>query len=73
MVTTTNGKDNAIVWWIGAEGDSYLRGMDGDTGTVVFGGGNDAISNVRRFQTPIAAKGRIFAASDNAVVAFTTN
>jgi hypothetical protein len=73
MVTTTNGKDDAVVWWIAVGSDNMLRGFDGDTGTLVYGGINDPLSNVSRFQTPIAAKGRIFAATDNAVVAFTPN
>jgi hypothetical protein len=70
MVTTTDGHSEAIVWGLGAEGDQMLHGFDGDTGASIFNGGNVAIPGMRRFNTPIAAKGRIFVASDNAVVAF---
>jgi outer membrane protein assembly factor BamB len=74
MVTTTDGRSEAIVWAVGAESSNRLMGFDADTGQVVFGGGGaaEAMSNVRRFSTPIAAKGRIFVASDSAVHAFTT-
>jgi len=69
MVTTTDGSAEAIVWSVGAEGDQRLHGFDGDTGQVVYAGGGagDALGNVRRFQTPILAKGRIFVGADGAV------
>lgn len=73
MVTTTNGTADPVVWWVAAEGDGRLRGFDGDTGAVINDGANALVSNVRRFQTPIAAKGRIFSASDQGVIAFTPN
>src|SRR5262249_45950577 len=68
------GTSNAIVWSVGAEGDSRLRGFDGDTGRVIFAGGGplEAMSFIRRFQTPIAARGRIFVAADSQLYAFTT-
>jgi hypothetical protein len=74
IVTTTDGKSDAIVWGIGAEGTQHLMGFDGDTGRVVFAGGGaaEAMSNVRRYSTAIAAKGRLFIAGDDAVYAFTT-
>ncbi len=74
IATTTDGRANPIVWSVGAEGDNRLRGFDGDTGQVVFGGGGaaDAMSFVRRFQTPIVAKGRILVATDDRIFAFTT-
>jgi len=74
IVTTTDGRSEAIVWSLGAEGASRLVGFDGDTGQTVFGGGGAAemLSNIRRFSTPIVAKGRIFVASDDAVYAFAT-
>jgi hypothetical protein len=72
IVTTTDGSANTIVWSVGAEGDNRLRGFDGDTGQVVFAGGgpSEAMTSVRRFQTPIVAKGRIFVAADNRIYAF---
>jgi hypothetical protein len=73
MVTTTDGTADAVVWWIAAGGDDKIHGFDGDTGAIVFDGGSDVLSNVARFSTPIAAKGRLFAATASSVVAFTTN
>jgi hypothetical protein len=70
IVTTTDGHSEAIVWGIGAGGGNLLLGFDGDTGATVFGGGGVSIPNMRRYNSPIAAKGRIFVAADNAVVAF---
>jgi outer membrane protein assembly factor BamB len=72
MVTVTDDHANPIVWSVGAEGDHRLRGFDGDTGQVVFAGGgpSEAMHNVRRFQTPIVAKGRIFVAGDDRIFAF---
>jgi outer membrane protein assembly factor BamB len=71
MVTTTDGHAEAIVWAVGAEGDKRLYGFDGDTGATIFTSPAGAITgNVRHFTTPIAAKGRIFVASDDGVVAF---
>jgi hypothetical protein len=73
MVTTTDGRANAIVWSVGAEGDGRLRGFDGDGGQVVYdgGGAGDALGEVARFQAPILAGGRIFVATRNGVKAFT--
>jgi len=74
IATTIDGRSDAIVWSVGAEGDNRLRGFDGDTGQVVFdgGGSEDVMSFVRRFQTPIVAKGRIFVAGDSELYAFRT-
>jgi outer membrane protein assembly factor BamB len=71
MVTTSNGTDDAIVWSPGAESNNHLNAFDGDTGApIVFAGSGVSIPNMERFNTPIAAKGRIYVAADNAVVAF---
>jgi len=71
-VTSTDGTNSAIVWGIGSEGDQRLHGFDGDTGAVVFSGGgaNELMAGTRRFNTGIAARGRIFLANDNKVYAF---
>jgi outer membrane protein assembly factor BamB len=78
MVTTTDGRSEAIVWAAGTEGeggggDSRLHGFDADSGVVVFdgGGANDTTPQMRRSHSPIAAKGRIYVGADDAVVAFT--
>ena len=62
-----------VVWGIGSEGDHRLHGFDGDTGAVVFSGGsaNELMAGTRRFNTAIAANGRIYVANDNKVYAFT--
>ncbi len=71
MVTTTDGRAEAIVWSVGAEGDDRLHGFDGDTGQVVYGGKtHPALGGVRRFQAPILGGGRIFVAVEGGVKAF---
>jgi hypothetical protein len=71
-VTAATGPAEAIVWSVGAEGDGRLRGFDGETGAVVFGGGGpaEALGTVRRFSTPAVTADRIYVASDGAVNAF---
>jgi hypothetical protein len=75
MVTSPDGKTDVVVWHIGAGGDNKLRGYDGDTGMAIFdgGGADEQLPVVDRFQTPIAAKGRIFVASESGVYAFSVN
>jgi hypothetical protein len=72
-VTSTDGTNNAIVWGIGSESDQRLHGFNGDTGAVVFNGGgaNELMAGTRRFNTGIAARGRIYVANDSRVYAFT--
>jgi hypothetical protein len=72
FVTSTDGTNNVIVWGIGAEGDQRLHGFDGDTGTNVFRGGgtSELMAGKRKFNTEIAASGRIYVAADNKVYAF---
>jgi hypothetical protein len=70
IVTTTDGQSEAIVWAVGAEGNDLLQGFDGDTGATIFAGGATPIAGARRYTAPIVAKGRIFVAADNTVVAF---
>jgi hypothetical protein len=68
MVTTTDGKSNAIVW----AANNALYGFDGDTGAVIAGGANTTMSNaIQSFNTPIAAKGRIVVAVNGEVDVFT--
>lgn len=77
MVSTRDGTSDAIVWAVGTEseggaGDGRLHGFDADTGAVLFAGGGtgDKMGQVRRFSTPIVAKGRIFVAGDGKLYAF---
>jgi outer membrane protein assembly factor BamB len=72
-ITSSDGTHDAMVWTAGAEGSSRLHSWDLLTGNPVFKGGAaaDAIPNVRRFTTPIAAHGRVFVGGDNRLYAFT--
>jgi hypothetical protein len=77
-VTSTDGANNMIVWVVGTEdhgnpGDQRLHGYDGDTGTIVYGGGgpNELMAGTHFYSTTgIAARGRIYVAGDNKVYAF---
>ena len=73
MVTSTGPGGDILVWSVGAAGDNRLRAFDGETGATVFNGGTsaDAAPGVRRFATPIAARGRIYVAGDGRLTAFT--
>ncbi len=73
FATSTDGSNNVIVWVVGTEGDQRLHAFNGDTGAVVYSGGgaNELMSGTHRWCTAIAARGRIYAASDNRVYAFT--
>ena len=72
IITTTDGRGNPIVWIVGAEDSNRLRGFRADTGAVVFGGGGpaEAMSEVRRFQAPIAVSRHLYVAADRQVYAF---
>jgi len=73
IITTTDGRANPIVWMVGAEDSNRLRGFRADTGAVVFAGGGpaEAMSQVRRFQAPIAVGRHLYVAADQRVYAFT--
>ena len=72
FVTSTDGTNNVIVWGIGSESDQRLHAFDGDTGTNIFtgGGAGELMAGTRRFNTAIAARGRVYVANDNKVYAF---
>jgi PQQ enzyme repeat len=72
FVTSTDGSNNVVVWGIGAGSDQRLHGFDGNTGAVVFNGGgaNELMAGTHAFQTAIAARGRIFVATDRKIYAF---
>ena len=70
IITTTDGTANPIVWAVGAEGDNLLHGFNAVTGVAVYTG-TTALSGLHRFQTLIAAGGKLYVAGDNRVYAFT--
>ena len=70
IVTTTDGQSNAIVWIVGAEGDSQLHGFRGDTGEPLFTGPHQPMTGLRHFQTLIATEDRLYVAADGSVYAF---
>ena len=72
FVTSTDGTNNFIVWAAGAGGSQRLNGYNADTGALVFAGGtaNELMSGTRKWNTGIAARGRIYYATDNRVYAF---
>ena len=67
IVTTTDGTAETVVWYVAR--DNKLHGFNGETGEAVFDGGSDTVT-INNFQTPIAAKGQIFVAAGNQLVAF---
>ena len=70
FVTSTDGTNDVIVWAAGS--DQRLRGYNGDTGALIYAGGgaNELMAGTRSFNTGIAARGRIYYATDNKVFAF---
>jgi outer membrane protein assembly factor BamB len=72
FVTSTDGTNNVIVWGIGSEGDQRLHAFNADTGAIIYAGGgtNELMAGTHRFNTGIAARGRIYVANDNKVYAF---
>ena len=79
FVTSTDGTNNTIVWVVGTPrtrrlaGDQRLNSYDGDTGAVIYAGGgpNELMAGTHSYSTTgIAARGRIYVATDNKVYAF---
>src|SRR5207253_7495660 len=71
FVTSTDGTNNMIVWVVGTDGDQHLHGYNGDTGAVIYAGG-DFIPGTHSYSTTgIVARGRIYIGTDNKVYAFT--
>ena len=72
MITTPNGSSDTAVWTVEAEYSNRLMAYDIENGDILFDSSVDAqaLGEIRRFIPPIAAKGRVFIAGDNAVYAF---
>jgi hypothetical protein len=71
-VTTTDalGHD-AVVWTVSSQGANDLRAFDGDTGQDLLSGHPIPLGDTSKYQAPIAAKGRIFVASNARLWALT--
>jgi hypothetical protein len=65
-VTTTDGTNDAIVWFIDG---TKLMGVDGDTGATIYTG-TDTCSGVHKWTAPIVVKGRIVVAGDGHLCAW---
>jgi outer membrane protein assembly factor BamB len=69
LVTRPDGTgDFVVVWTLGAEGDNRLRALDGETGAMLYA--SPALPQIRRFETPIAARGTIYVPTDSGLFAF---
>jgi hypothetical protein len=60
IATTSDGLNDAIVWFMS---NGKLSGVDGEDGKPVFTG-SDSCPNVERWTSPIAVKGRIVVGGD---------
>jgi hypothetical protein len=69
IATTTGSGAESIIWAVGAQGDNRLHAVDAETGAPIFA--SAALGTVQRFNTLIAAKGRIYVAGNSAAYAFT--
>jgi outer membrane protein assembly factor BamB len=69
IVTTTDGRSNPIVFAVGAAGNSRLYAFKGDTGELIASPGERLIG-MTKFQTLIAADGRLYVTAGGKVYAF---
>ncbi|HEX4355781.1 MAG TPA: hypothetical protein VHZ95_22795, partial [Polyangiales bacterium] len=60
IVTTSDGTNDPIVWYINS---GKLTAVDGDSGMMLYTS-SDTCSAVRQWTSPIAVKGRIVVAGD---------
>ena len=70
IVTTSDGRADAIVWVVGAEGDNLLHAFDAHTGRAIFDGGNTRMAGLHHFVTIVPAEGRLYIAADKQFFAF---
>ena len=67
VATTTDGTNEAIVWYMSG---GKLVGVDGDSGTTLFTS-TDSCSGVRQWSSPIAVNGQIVTAADGHLCSWT--
>jgi hypothetical protein len=72
IITTTDGTNEPIVWLTGGGGDNALRAYDGATGNVIYDSSDQsvAMAGMYRFNTLIAANGRLLIAANNQAFQF---
>jgi hypothetical protein len=56
VATTTDGKSEALVWFMNG---TKLNAVDGETGQVIFNGGATDCPGVIKWTSPIVVKGRV--------------
>ena len=69
IVTTTDGRSNPIVFALGSSGDNRLYAYRGDTGEPLAP--PQPLLGTTKYQTLIAADGRLFLTGGGKVYAFT--
>jgi hypothetical protein len=67
IATTVDGKNEALVWFLSGQS---LKAVNGETGEVVFNGGAGTCAGVRKWTSPIAARGRIIVGGDGHLCAW---
>jgi len=60
MITTTDGKSEAMVWFMSG---GKLTAVDGDSGKVLYTS-SDTCTGIKQWTAPIAVKGRIVVGGD---------
>ena len=69
IVTTSDGTNDAIVWYLNS---GTLTGLDGDTGATIYAS-TDTCSGVRQWTSPIAVNGRVVTGGDGHLCAWTVH
>jgi hypothetical protein len=73
VVTTTDGTSEPIVWTVGANGNGKLSAFAGATGELLFVSGDETITPIARFQSPIVADGRAIWVGNGQLFAYTVH
>jgi hypothetical protein len=71
IVTTTDGRSDAIVWIVGAEGDDRLHAFRGNTGESLLAEPQLRLQGLRHFATIVATQQHMFVPADGKIYAFT--
>ena len=68
IVTTTDGRSDAIVWVVAAEGDHKLHAFNGQNGELIAA--SAPMQGLHHFQTLIATADHLYIAADGTVYSF---